>query len=166
MLYRKANPIGKDLSYCLKIKILKLHAKVDLNRSIIVASIYRFPPGFDHESVIDIFILPLKHRQYYSEAARVVDVDWSQLNIELLNYIIRESFICIDVGYGNSTRGSEFRVRDEASHITNIEIFGFNLQKITCDVGQTHKVNIKSWIFTLNLIWNSVKLTPILVYKI
>jgi hypothetical protein len=75
--------------------------------------------------------------------------------------------LCIDVGYGNSTQGSEFRVRDEAwnfhiphrynmkdyfSHITNIKIFGFNLQKVTCDAEKMHNVNIKSGIFTLKLI--------------
>jgi hypothetical protein len=30
---------------------------------------------------------------------------------------LRESFICIDVGYGNSTRWSEFRVSDVAYRV-------------------------------------------------
>jgi hypothetical protein len=52
------------------------------------------------------------------------------------------------VGSGNSTQGSAFRVRDEAltryfSHITNIKTFGFNLQKVICDVGKVHKGNIQ-----------------------
>jgi hypothetical protein len=42
------------------------------------------------------------------------------------------------------TRNSDYNMKDYFSHITNIRIFGFNLQNATFDVGQTHNVNIKS----------------------
>jgi hypothetical protein len=57
-----------------------------------------------------------------------------------------------------------YNIKDYFTHITNINIFGFNLQKVIYDVGKAHNVNINSCIVTLKLIWNSFILTQILVY--
>jgi hypothetical protein len=55
--------------------------------------------------------------------------------------------------FGSGTRFAEggisisphrYNMKDYFSHITNIKIFGFNLQKVNCDVGKTHNVNITS----------------------
>jgi hypothetical protein len=39
-----------------------------------------------------------------------------------------------------------YNPNDNFSHITNITIFGFNLQNVICDVGKAHNVNIKAQI--------------------
>jgi hypothetical protein len=45
-----------------------------------------------------------------------------------------------------------YNMKGYFSHITNINVFGFKLQNVSCDVGKAHNVNIKSCIITLKLI--------------